>query len=90
LAFERLADRFERRKPDRPGLAVFQHGNIGHRDADSVGKLGDTHLPLRQHDVDVNDDGHSSLVTLLSRFRILYRRHFVRFFQTRPPQWRSR
>ena len=26
-------------------------------------KLGDAHLPLRQHDVDVNDDGHAGLVT---------------------------
>src|SRR5262249_20640940 len=39
--------------------AVFQDGNVGHRDAHFFGKLGDAHLPLRQHDVDVDDDCHA-------------------------------
>ena len=68
--------------------AVFQDGNVSHRDADFVGKLGDAHLPLRQHDVDVNDDCHAGLVTPLSRSRILYPRHFVGSAQILRRLWR--
>ena len=56
LAFESFANCVESREPNRLGLAVLQDGDVGHRDADSLGQLGDAHLPLGQHDVDVNDD----------------------------------
>ena len=63
LALERLADGFERGEADGFGFAVFQDRDVGDRDADAVGEFGDAHLALRQHDVDVDDDGHASLVT---------------------------
>jgi hypothetical protein len=44
-------------KPDRFDLAVFEDGDIGHRDANLVSKLGDAHLALGKHDVDIDEIG---------------------------------
>ncbi len=90
LASQRFADRLQGGEPDRFCFAVFQDGDVGHGDADFVGELGDAHFSLRQHDVDVNDDGHVGLVRPLSRSRTSGPRHFAAFFQTRPRLWRSR
>lgn len=59
LALERFADRFHGRKSDRLCLAVFQDGDICQCDTDLLGKLGNAHFALRQHDVDIDDDGHN-------------------------------
>ena len=59
LAFERFADGFKGGQSDGLCPAVLQYGDVGHRDADLLGKLGDAHLPLRQHHIDVNNDCHA-------------------------------
>ena len=84
LTFQSLADRFQRREANGLRPSVLQDGDISHGDADFLGELGDAHLPLRQHDVDVNRDCHVGLVTPLSRSRTLYPRHFVKSVQTSP------
>ena len=62
LAFEGFADCLESGEPNRFCFAVFQDGNVGHRDANFFGQLGDAHLPLSQHDVDIDGDAHAGLV----------------------------
>ena len=72
LALERFANRFQSGEPDRLGLAVFQDRDIGQRDADFVGELGDAHFSLGQHDVDVDDDCHAGLERVSRNVRGLF------------------
>ncbi len=85
LTFESFADCFQRRKADRSCLAVFQDGDIGHCDADFLGKFGDAHLPLCQHNVDIDDDCDAGSLIPSSRSRTSALQRSAAFFQT-PPQ----
>ena len=67
LALERCADRIEGREADSLDLAGFQQGQVGERDSDRFGKVGHRHFPLREHDVDIDDDGHQTIASLSSR-----------------------
>src|SRR5688572_14541198 len=48
LALERRADRLERGEADRLRLAGLQHRQVGDRDVDARGELGQRHAPRVQ------------------------------------------
>ena len=58
LAIEMLADRVERREANRLCAAGFEHGEVLRRDSDGFGEVVQLHFPLREHDVEVDDDWH--------------------------------
>jgi hypothetical protein len=57
LAAEDLAEPGQGAEPDRPGMAVFEDGQVDHADTDQLGKLGQRHAPLGEKLVEVDDDG---------------------------------
>jgi hypothetical protein len=59
LAFERFANRFERRETDGLGLAGFEVGQIGRRDVHGFSQLIQPHFPLREDHVEIDNDGHN-------------------------------
>ena len=52
------ADGFERGKSNRPGLAGFEHGKILRRDPNGLGQVIEAHFARREHDVQIDNDGH--------------------------------
>ena len=50
---------FERREADGPRLAGFEDGQVLGRDIHAVGQIVQPHFPLRQNDVEIDDDGHN-------------------------------
>ena len=58
LAVQRLADRFERREADGAGLAGLEDRQIGERDVDLLGELGQCHPPVVEQIVELDGDGH--------------------------------
>ena len=53
-----LADGFQRGEADGFGLAGFEHGKILWRDVHAISQIVQPHFPLREHDVEIDDDGH--------------------------------
>lgn len=66
LAVKVMTNRFERRKPDSFGLSCLKDGKIGHRNPNLLRQLGNRHLSLREHDIQINDYRHAQIVNLLS------------------------
>ena len=57
-ASERRTDRLKRREADRAHLAGLETRQIGERDVDPLGKLGEGHPPVVQDIVELDDNGH--------------------------------
>ena len=66
---KRRADRIERREADRPRFAGLQDREVGKRDADPFGELGQRHAPIVQHVVELDDD-HSDRPFEVSRMSV--------------------
>src|SRR5215218_50029 len=47
---------------------MLQLGGVRHRDTHSLARFGDTHLSLRQHDVDSHNDCHAGLAHAVRSF----------------------
>jgi hypothetical protein len=58
LAVERFANGFERGKTDGLGLAGFEDGQVLRCDVHAVGQVVQPHFALREHHVQIDDDGH--------------------------------
>src|SRR3954469_22770648 len=58
LAAERGADRLERREPDGAGLAGLEDREVGQRDVDARGQLGQGHAPVVEEVVELDGDRH--------------------------------
>ena len=67
LALKLAADRIERGKADRLRLAGLQDRQIGERQADPVGQIGQCHAPLVQQLVELDSDGHQTVPSRSSR-----------------------
>jgi hypothetical protein len=66
LAAKGGAELLERAHLDGLGLAAFQDRHVRYGDADTVSQLGDAHLALGKHDIDVEDDPAAHIVRSLS------------------------
>src|SRR6478672_10143997 len=62
LALERTADRLERGKADRLGLAGLEDRQVGERDVDALGQFRQRHAARVQQFVEVDDDCHGYTV----------------------------
>jgi hypothetical protein len=58
LAFERLANGFERGETDGPGLAGLEDGQVLRRDVHGLGQIVQPHFALGKNHVQIDDDGH--------------------------------
>jgi hypothetical protein len=58
LAIQRFADRLERGEADGLGLAGFEDGQVLRRDVHGVREIVQPHFALREHHVEIDDDGH--------------------------------
>src|SRR6478672_9305477 len=58
LAAQRAADRFERREADGAGLAGLENREVGERDVDAAGQLGQRHSSIVEPLVELDVDGH--------------------------------
>lgn len=45
-------------KTDRLRFAIFQDGQVRHRNADLLGQLGHAHFSFCQHNIDIDDNRH--------------------------------
>src|SRR5699024_9793823 len=69
LAVQDLAYGVKCRETDSTCPPVLQHSNVGGRNVDCFREFSDAHLPLREHDVEINDDGHQITESSSERFR---------------------
>ena len=58
LAAEHLADRLQRREADGAGLAGLEDRQVGERDVDLLGELGQRHPPVVKQVVEFHGDRH--------------------------------
>src|SRR5262245_24153026 len=58
LALQGFANCFERREPHGAGLARLEDRQIGERDVNAIGELGERHPPGVEHVVEFHDDWH--------------------------------
>lgn len=72
LAFERLADILQCLEADALHLAGFQQGYILFGDANVLRKLAGAHFAFRQHDIEVDDNGHGAAIPVLDDLLVFF------------------
>src|ERR1035438_2693839 len=94
LAVEGLAEPGQGGEPDRPGVAVFQDGQVDYADADPLGELGQGHVQVGQQLVEVDGDGvaigdrgrHYTVPSRSARMPALIRMTRAKMIRPRPTQ----
>src|SRR5438105_3144995 len=69
LAGEDAANRFERREANRARLTGLEDRQIGKRDIDLLGELGQSHPPVVEQVVELDGDRHQIVPSRSSRIR---------------------
>ena len=70
-AVEHLAEFVERGEADGPAFPRLEQGKVGHGNADFFGQLGEFHVALPEHLVEVDGNHIASLLSFAARYAIL-------------------